>query len=180
MSLAYITGMSGSGKSTIMAYLKQLGYEVHGVDEEGYADWINRRSGKIETFDDIDPDFDIHSWYTDHDWVLSLEKITQLAHSSKEALVFLCGNAGGEEKALPLFDTVFVLRVDNETLRHRLTHRTNNDFGKHPSELDQIFKWNDDKYYEKYVKHGAIEVDGTMPTKDVVEKILTQLETKKL
>ena len=41
MSLIYITGISGSGKSTVLRELAKQGYEAHGVDEEGYADWID-------------------------------------------------------------------------------------------------------------------------------------------
>jgi hypothetical protein len=50
MSLIYVTGLSGTGKSAILGELRARGYRARGVDEDGYADWINRVTGTADEF----------------------------------------------------------------------------------------------------------------------------------
>jgi hypothetical protein len=71
MALFYVTGLSGTGKSAVRGELQARGYYARGVDEDGYADWVNRVSGTPDAFPRDDPDFDFHAWYRAHEWVLS-------------------------------------------------------------------------------------------------------------
>ena len=50
MALYYVTGLSGSGKSSVLRELRARGYHARGVDEDGFADWINRISGRADAF----------------------------------------------------------------------------------------------------------------------------------
>lgn len=61
-----ITGLSGSGKSAVLRELVKRGYEAHGVDEEGYADWIDRKTDEIIPFPQDESSVDIHDWYRKH------------------------------------------------------------------------------------------------------------------
>jgi thymidylate kinase len=54
--LVYVTGLSGSGKSSVLLQLKKRGYEAHGVDEEGYADWVDRMNGQCVRFPHGNPE----------------------------------------------------------------------------------------------------------------------------
>ena len=173
MPLIYITGISGSGKSTVMERLKSFGYETHGVDEEGYADWENRQTGKIDDFPHDDKNLDLRKWYAEHYWVSSVPRIKQLADEVNRAgkLVFLCGNAGSDHKVLGFFDKVIVLQIDNETLKYRLKTRTTNEYGKHEDELNEALAWHVG-LYDKYLAAGATLVDATQPVDDVVAAIL--------
>lgn len=179
MPLIYITGISGSGKSTVMERLKNLGYEVHGIDEEGYADWVNRKTGQIDEFPHEDKNLDLHTWYAEHYWVSSEPRIKQLADEVTAAgkLVFLCGNAGSDHKVLDYFGKVIVLRVDNDTLRHRLATRTTNDYGKHEDELREVLAWHEG-LYDKYQRAGATLVDATRSVDEVVGTILASVKER--
>ena len=46
MALIYITGVSGSGKSTVAQELKKRGYEAYDA-EEGFSYWFDRKTHKI-------------------------------------------------------------------------------------------------------------------------------------
>lgn len=176
MPLIYITGMSGSGKSTILRELASLGYETHGVDELGYADWVDRKTGEIIPFPEDEQSVTVHDWYKKHRWVLSVDRISQLKHQvdTDDKLVFLGGIAEGEENVWQYFDKVFLLKIDEQTINERITNRTDNDFGKAPEEMTEIMSVLH-VYQAKCEKLGAIVVDSTKPIKTVVENIIKNL-----
>lgn len=175
MGLIYVTGLSGSGKSAVMRELKARGYETHGVDEEGYADWIDRKTGQTIAFPEDEASVDIHDWYQDHDWVLSKARIEGLhrkAEASKEP-VFLAGVAGGDNLVWHLFQAVLVLAVDEHTMKKRITSRKDNQFGKHPDEMAELLKWLDG-YEDRYRSCGATIIDATRSLSEVVDDVVNQ------
>ncbi len=174
MPLFYVTGLSGTGKSTIMGELVARGFEAHGIDEEGYGDWINRKTDKVDEFPHDDKFLDIHQWYQDHEWVLSDARISELKSKADatEKIIFLCGVAVGDDKVWHYFDKVIGLVIDEATLRERIFQRRDNQFGKSPDEMAEILKWHAN-YEENYRRIGAAIVDAEQPVDKVVENILT-------
>jgi dephospho-CoA kinase len=49
MSLIYVTGNSGAGKSVVAHELQRRGYEAHEVDRDGNAVWAGTPSGRTAT-----------------------------------------------------------------------------------------------------------------------------------
>lgn len=174
MSLIYITGLSGSGKSTVLKELEKRGLEAHGVDEEGFADWVDRKTGVIADFPHHDADLDIHKWYRKHRWVLSVERITGLRVKSIEEnkTIYLSGVAEGLDTVVQLFDRVIALSVDEQTIRSRINNRTDNNFGKDPDEMSVILSWLDG-FDKTHVGFGADIVDASRPVEVLVDDILS-------
>lgn len=173
MPLIYINGISGAGKSSVMDELGKRDYETHGIDEEGYADWIDRQTKEIKPFPHDDPDLDIHGWFAKHHWVINEQRVRELhdkfQHSEK--FVFLCGNAGNEEKVWDYFDKILTLTIDTDTILKRLQERTTNHFGKTPEEVQDVLRWHKE-YDEKSKKYGALLIDATQALDDVVDEII--------
>jgi predicted ATPase len=46
VSLVFVIGISGAGKSTVCVALQARGYEAHDMDLEGNAAWIHRETGR--------------------------------------------------------------------------------------------------------------------------------------
>lgn len=111
MSLCFVTGVSGTGKSAVLRELRVRGCLTRGVDEDGYADWVSRRTGLAEVIPRDDPEFDIHAWYRAHDWVLNARRVSVLSRAAARCgrPVFLCGSALGEAGVWHLFDRVVAL-----------------------------------------------------------------------
>lgn len=172
MSLFYVTGLSGAGKSAVLDELTARGCEARGVDEDGYADWVHRVTGAVEDYDEDEPGFDFHAWYRSHNWVLSAERITAL-HAEAQALgrpVFLCGVADGDRAVWQLFDKVVALIIDVPTMRRRIAARSNL-FGQSPEEMASLVGWHAG-YEEGYRRFGAVIVDATRPLDRVVDDVL--------
>jgi hypothetical protein len=173
--LFYVTGLSGAGKSAILAELRAGGYRAQGVDEDGYADWISKKTRAAERFPHGDPGLDMHAWIDSHDWVLSVPRITRL-HEAAARLgepVFLCGVASGDDAVWHLFDRVLALVADLPVLRRRLAGRSGNVFGQDAAELETIAVWHRD-FETSYRRFGALIIDAGRPLSEVVTDILAE------
>lgn len=173
MALFYVTGVSGTGKSSVLGELRARGYYARGVDEDGYADWIDRVTGRPDPFPHRDPGFDFHAWYTGHDWVLSARRIGVLRRAAARTgqPAFLCGVADGENAVWHLFDKVVALVADEQTIRRRIAARPDA-FGKTEEELADVMSWFAG-YEETHRGFGAIIVDAARPLPGVVADVLS-------
>jgi len=173
MPLIYITGAPGSGKTTVLQNLRNLGYEAYGTDEHGFSHWVSRQTGAVV----IPPQqFDINAWSQAHEWVFNTEAIAALKDQSDQtypvSTTYLCGIAGSAGAVWRYFDRVIVLTVKEEVLGQRVLTRTNNRFGKTPGELKIALEWQD-KHVKGYRDHGARIIDTTkMTPEEVVAAIL--------
>jgi thymidylate kinase len=76
---------------------------------------------------------------------------------------------------MDLFEEVFALSIDEETLRHRLKTRDNNDWGKQPHELK--YSLDQHKLLEAaYKSAGFTMLDATKPVDKVVDEVLAKIE----
>lgn len=175
MPLIYVTGVSGTGKSTILYELRRRGFEAHGVDEHEYAQWRHRKSGEIKEFPYKESTPKIHDWYKQYAWVLHQEKIAELKQRSDQEnkTIFLCGSAEEERNVRRYFDQTVALVADEATIRRRIAARTGNLFGKHPDEMAEILHWLDG-YEGRYRDLGATIIDATQPLDKVVEIIVKE------
>jgi hypothetical protein len=171
MPLIYITGLSGAGKSAVLKELLQRGFEAHGVDEEGFGDWVDRKTGVIRQLPDGQ---NWHAWYQDYEWVLSPDRVARLKQQADRdgKAVFLCGIGSGESAVWHLFETVVGLVADAGTLRQRIASRDDNEFGKSPAELAEVLRWHE-TYEESCRTVGACIIDAARPLQVVVDDILT-------
>lgn len=172
MGLCFVTGLSGTGKSAVLRELRARGCLARGVDEDGYADWVSRRTGLAEVIPRGDPEFDIHAWYRAHDWVLNVRRISVLSRAAARCRrpVFLCGSALGEAHVWHLFDQVVALVADIPTIERRLAARVG-DYGKAPEELAAILGWHAG-FEESYRRFGAVIVDARRPLPEVADEVL--------
>ena len=171
--LVYVTGVSGSGKSAVCAELLARGYAAKDSDL-GVSGWF-RRADREEVAAPPGDDVRTPEWYRVHEWRFSVERATQLAKHLEGRLGFLCGHAAGDAEIWHLFERVFLLQVDETTLRERLRSRTSNSYGKAPHELAQILSGHA-KFEDAYRRFGAQPLDGARPVGEVVDELLANLE----
>jgi broad-specificity NMP kinase len=162
-----IEGVSGTGKTTVAEELQRRGYHViHGDRELSYR-------GNPETGEPLDAlagesVTDSITWQHKH-WIWNVDKVKALAADKRHAKSFFCGGSRNFHHFLDLFDVVFVLSVDLDTLNRRLAARPQDEFGAKPSEQELIRRLHATR---EDVPQGGIAIDATAPVARVVDAIL--------
>ncbi|CAN5632011.1 AAA family ATPase [soil metagenome] len=170
MKIYYVTGISGAGKTQVRKELSKQGYLAFDGDENGLTGWQEKDTDKFVKSSErvAGPSGSLIELY---DWSMSRERLVELVKASKDRKVFICGTASNRYELWDMFEKVFCLSIDKKTLVHRLTTRTNNDFGKDPKDLEDVISWH--KLSEQTdVDAGAILIDATKPVENVVDEIM--------
>ena len=168
MPLFLITGMPGVGKSTVRAALKAKGYEAYDGDEDHLAKWYSIETGVAIKEEDYErtPEF-----VQAHSRDISRETIKSLASKAQDRPVFLCADPENEDGLWDLFSKIFVLVVDEDTRKHRLATRTNNNWGKLPHEVEYSLafqkKWNANSKRFPYIR-----LNSSQPPETLVDQIV--------
>lgn len=89
-------------------------------------------------------------------------------------MTFFCGGSRNFSKFIDLFDGVFVLKVDRDTMKRRIDKRVAldpTDFGGTPEERDLIERLHATK---QDVPKTAMSIDATAPIARVVDNMLSK------
>jgi hypothetical protein len=62
------------------------------------------------------------TWMSEHQ-IWDVEKVRAFVASQEEAITFFCGSSRNFSKFIDLFDGVFVLEVDRDTMNRRIDER---------------------------------------------------------
>jgi hypothetical protein len=108
-----VTGMSGTGKSSVVRRLREVGHDAVDIDEDGYLDESSEEP----------------LWKEE-----PLRRVVQ----ESEGPLFLAGTAANQGSFYPDLDHIVLLSAPATIVRERVRSRTNSPFGKRPGELDRI------------------------------------------
>ena len=151
-----IEGVSGTGKTAVCNELKRRGYHaINGDRELAYQ-------GDPKTGEPLDGFAHAH-----HIW--NVDKVRALVADQSHRASFFCGGSRNFNRYIDMFDAVFVLEVDRDTLNRRLAARPENEFGGRSSERQLIVRLHATK--EDIPKIGFV-IDATRPITSVVDDIL--------
>lgn len=162
-----ITGYPATGKSSVADELARRGYaayntdDIPGLSHHAHKDGtpVDLSKGHIEDKSELE-------------WVWNKDKLIELLHSADK--VFICAITSRQHEFYDQFDKIFVLTIDEATLKHRLLTRTTNDFGKHPNEMKMLVDGREG-FERQMLKEGAIPIDATQPLDKVADEILEKL-----
>ena len=150
MKRVLITGMSGTGKSSLLHELTARGYRTVDTDYGGYFETI---AGE-------------RLWRED--------KITGLLASAPDAgpgVLFVQGTTRNQVLFYPRFHHIVLLSAPAEVLTQRLATRTNNPYGKDPAELAETLHYQ--QTVEPLLRAAAtLEVVTTAPVAQVADLVL--------
>jgi len=163
-----IEGVSGTGKTSVATELERRGYHViHGDRHLAYQ-------GDPQTGAPLDAsvqpeDGDLAFGHRHHLW--DIGKVRALVADRCHALSFFCGGSRNFDQFIALFDGVFVLHVDAETLKARLAARPGDEFGGKPAERDFVLHLH---ATGEDIPGNATIIDATAPVAAVVDEILSR------
>ncbi|WP_342240368.1 AAA family ATPase [Inquilinus sp. OTU3971] len=153
-----IEGVSGTGKTSVCEELRRRGYHaINGDRELSYQ-------GDPETGEPLDGFVHEH-----HIW--DVDKVKSLVADQCNAISFFCGGSRNFPRFIDLFDGVFVLEVDVDTLNRRLAGRPEDEWGGKSSERELIARLHATK---EDVPKNAVSIDATAPLARVVDDILSK------
>jgi hypothetical protein len=164
-----VEGGSGTGKTAVCHELRRRGYQALNGDRElAYQ-------GDPETGEPVDgvTGLAVHRY---HLW--RVDQVRAVAAGRDEEATFFCGGSRNLPRFIDVFDEVFILQVDLETLNRRLDQRPDDEWGGRPAERELILRLY--RTGEEIPTTGTV-IDATLPIERVVDEILrrTGLLTKK-
>jgi thymidylate kinase len=154
-----IDGVSCAGKTTVCDELQRRGYHaIHGDRELAY--WGDPTTGEP-----------VHGCAgAQRTWMWNVEQVRALVADQNHAATFFCGGSRNSDRFIDVFDGVFVLEIDLDTLNRRLAARPEDEWGGSASEGEAFARF---QHATKAVlPTNAIIIDATAPLSRIVDTIL--------
>lgn len=154
-----IDGVSCAGKTTVCDELQRRGYHaIHGDRELAY--W-----GDLRTAKPVEGRADEH-----RAWIWDVDKVRALVADHTHGATFFCGGSRNSDRFIGLFDAVFVLELDLDTLNRRLAARPETEWGGTAREGEAFARLQHET--KEGLPKDAIIIDATAPLSSVVASIL--------
>lgn len=144
-----IEGVSCSGKTAVLKELRARGYCT------------------------VDGDNELAHFDNNRNWIWDIDKVRTLVADQSTPVTFFCGGSRNSEEFVSLFDGVFILDIDLETLNRRLAARPKTEWGG-TAEEGESFARLQHATKQGLPKDGII-VDATAPLESVVSEILSKV-----
>ncbi|HKW22860.1 MAG TPA: AAA family ATPase [Ktedonobacterales bacterium] len=162
MKRILVTGMSGTGKSTVIGELATRGYKAVDADTDEYSEWV-KVVGNTSALGSP-------AWGA-RDWVWREDRMQALLSTEDADVLFVSGCAANMRTFLPQFDHVVLLSAPADILVERLRTRTTNSYGKDPEEITRMLELVET--VEPLLRRAAgHEIDTSAPLSDVVAALL--------
>ena len=160
-----ITGRPGSGKTTVIEALRRRGFQAFNADDMPEVTKLEEQeTGKPVPWPEGVVDWKKYIW----NWQeAGLQKLLQ-----NESDVFIGGIVGNQQKFYPLFDKIFALTIDAETLRKRLDSHAHSRTAR---EKEQALAVHYDKQ-ARFEKQGLVLISADGSVDEIIDNILAQLK----
>jgi dephospho-CoA kinase len=155
-----LTGMSGTGKSSVLSELRARGFKTVDTDYGGWTELV-----------EVPTSSDRPEHPRAKEWLWREDLMTRLLSTEDAEVLFVSGAARNQTKFYPEFDHVVLLTAPVDVITERLSGRTNNPYGKDPAQLAEVLGLK--QTVEPALRRAAdLEIDTSIPLDEVVEKIL--------
>jgi shikimate kinase len=151
MAEVLITGMSGTGKSTVLQILAARGHRTVDTDTDQWCHWVRLPDGSP-------------------DWIWREQAMADLLASHQTGSLFVAGCKSNQGKFYPQFHHVVLLSAPADVLLARIASRTSNPYGKRPEERTAILQYL--TTVEPRLRATAtIEIDASASIETVVQQL---------
>ena len=163
MARLLLTGISGTGKSSVVAALGAHGIEAVDTDEDG---WRRPPDRPAEPGEPVQPD-----------WGWDLERMAALLDAPRTEPLVVAGCHEDQGRFLDRFEHVVVVTAPWPVLEARLATRTTNAYGRRPEEREQIR--GELQEVEPLLRRWATRVidTGATPLDEVVALVVADLRS---
>ena len=155
-----LTGMSGTGKSTLVNKLAPLGHKAIDLDDPDWSEMVNDPSAP-----------GVSASAPGQDWQWREDRLERLLVTEDAEVLFVSGCTSNQIKFYPRFDHIVLLSAPISVMVERLATRTANLYGKRPDELAMVLDYS--RTVEPLLRRAAtFEVDTSAPLDEVVAAVL--------
>lgn len=159
MKRVLITGMSGTGKSSVIQELAARGYRAYDLDTPEWSQWVDAAAS-----DALTP-------AEGKDWVWREDRVRRLLATPEDVTLFVSGCAENMRSLYPLIDTVILLFAPVETIMERLAARSPGGYGNTAEERRKVSELI--STIEPLLRESAHhEIDTRGPVSATVDEIL--------
>ena len=152
MTRVLLTGMSGAGKSTVLAELARRGHRVVDTDHGGWTVEIPDLMGRASTGNGRE------------------DLVDALLAEPVAGALFVSGTVSNQGRFYPRFDAIVLLTAPLEVLLARVAARKTNDYGKADAERAEIIHYV--VTVEPLLRAGATaEIDTRAPVSAVADEL---------
>jgi dephospho-CoA kinase len=162
MKRILLTGMSGTGKSSVISALISRGFKAVDLDSDVYSEWVA-----------ISADSDVAGTpvESDRDWMWREDQVQSLLSTENADVLFVSGCSSNMGKIHAQFDRVILLRAPADVVVERLASRTNNLYGKHPDEVARVLGLME-TVEPLLLRFSSHVIDTNIDIEDVVTEVL--------
>ncbi|QBD75820.1 shikimate kinase [Ktedonosporobacter rubrisoli] len=165
MKRILLTGMSGTGKSTLIRALAARGYKAVDADCDELSQWIEVKDPMGAEVTPVDGN---------RDWVWREERMHHLLSTEDAEVLFVSGCAENMPQFFPRFDLIVLLSAPASIIVERLRSRTTNQYGKQPGEVARVLRLVES--VEPRLRRAAdYEIDTSLPLEQVMAALLRLL-----
>jgi dephospho-CoA kinase len=151
MTAILVTGMSGAGKSTVLAELERRGHPVVDTDADGWTEEVS------------DPDRGADRMWRE-------DRIDALLSEHGDGVLFVSGCVPNQGRFYARFAAVVLLTAPAEVMLERVATRDTNDYGKRAAERALIVE--DIRAVEPLLRAGATaEIDTRRPVAEIADML---------
>lgn len=148
-----VTGMSGTGKSTVIQELQRRGYKA--IDTDWDSKW------------EEPPPTPSHG----PGWLWREDQIRTLLDAEDADVLFVSACVENQGRFYARFDHIVLLSASTEITRERLARRTTNPYGQLPAEVDEVLRFK--TTIEPRLRRSAtVEIHTGQPLRQVVDAIV--------
>ena len=168
----FVTGISGTGKTTLAEYFASNGYNVIDLDHvPNLCSWIDYKTGEktnMSNTENVDNEF-----IDTHDYVCDVRMLEEMLNQHKENVIVF-GVVGDNSSLTHLFDKIILLQCSPENMIQRIENRKTNYFGKNKEVKDRMLSWQP-IFESLMIGTGATVVNTDCPIDEVIEKVKSVL-----
>jgi shikimate kinase len=126
-----LTGISGVGKSTLVAELAARGQRAVDLDTPEFSEWVAVGGDSAAPGTPVEPG---------RDWMWRADRVDALLSTGEAGVLYVSGCAANMGRFLDRFDEVILLTAAPEVISRRLATRTTNTYGRTPAELARVLE----------------------------------------
>ncbi|MBR0822923.1 AAA family ATPase [Bradyrhizobium liaoningense] len=158
MKRVLITGMSGTGKSSVIEGLVARGHQAYDLDTPEWSQWV-----------DTDP-ADMLTPAQGKDWAWREDRVRALLSQPGDGTLFISGCAENMRRLFSMIDAIILLSAPAATIMERLTMRSGG-YGQIAEERQKVCHLI--STIEPLLRESAdYEIDTTRPITSIVDEIL--------